>query len=99
MLNHIVTEPICKDFAWQRRDRNPRRFPLEDITEVLEIRVSSTDTAVAELESWNIGATENLVVSVHVAAHSVGAGVLDLRVEDQNAVDEIWKAQELKKTI
>ena len=86
MLNHIVTKPICKNLARQRWDRNARRFPLEDIAEVLEIRVPPTHAAVAELERGDVGATEDLVVGVHVAAHAVGAGVLDLRDVDQKAV-------------
>lgn len=32
----------------------------------------------AELEGGDIGAAQNLVVRIHVAAHTVGAWILDL---------------------
>lgn len=78
MLNHIITKAIRKDLSRQRWDRNSRAFPLKNIAEVLEIRISSAHTAVTELEGGDVGAAHDLVVCVHVAADSVGAGVSDL---------------------
>jgi len=78
MLNHIVTEAIGEDLARQRRDRNARRLALENVAEVLEVGISPAHTAVAELERGDVGAAQDLVVCVHVAAHAVGAGVPDL---------------------
>jgi hypothetical protein len=33
---------------------------------------------VTELEGGDVGATQDLVVCVHIPAHAVGAGILDL---------------------
>lgn len=78
MLNHVVTETIGEDFARQRRNRHTRRLSLQDVTEVFEVGVSSADVAVAELESWDVRATDNLVVGIHATAHAMGTRVLDL---------------------
>lgn len=78
MLNHIITKPVRKDLSRQRRNRNPRRLPLQDIAEVLKVRVAPPHTAVAEFERGNIRATYDLVVGVHAAAHSMCAWVLHL---------------------
>ena len=78
VLDHIVTKAIRKDFTRQRWDRYACALSLKDIAEVLEIRIAPANAAVAELEGGYVGAAYDLVVCVHVAAHSVGARVLDL---------------------
>ncbi len=84
MLNHIVTKSIGKHLAWQRRNRNPRALPLQDIAEVLEIRIASADGRLAQLEGRNVGSANDLVVGVHVPTHAVGSWVLDLWVLDES---------------
>lgn len=78
MLDHIITKAVCKDLAGQRWDRNSRRLALQDVAEVLEVRIASAHAAVAEFEGGDVGAANDLVVCVHVAAHAMSAGVLDL---------------------
>lgn len=78
MLNHIIAESICKDLSRQRWNGNARRFPLQDVAEVFEVRVAPPYTAVAELKCRYIRTTYNLVVGVHAAAHSMCAWILDL---------------------
>jgi len=79
MLNHIITETVRKYLARQRWNRNARTLPLEDVTEVFEVRVPSAHDAMVELEGGDIGSADDLVVGVHVAAHAVRAWVLYLR--------------------
>lgn len=78
MLNHIVTEAIGEHFAWQWRNSNSRTLTFKNIAKVLEIRIAPTDTGMAQLESGDVCSANNFVVGVHVAAHAVGAWILDL---------------------
>lgn len=78
MLNHIITESIREDLSGQWWNRDPCRLPLQDIAKVFKVRVAPPYTAVAELEGGNIGATYDLVVGVHIAAHPMGAWILYL---------------------
>jgi len=82
MLNHIITEAVGEDLSRQRWDRNARTLPLEDIAEVLEVRIASAHTAVTELEGWYVGAAYNLVVCVHITAHTVRARVPDFYLQE-----------------
>jgi len=79
MLNNIITKPIRKHLSRQRRNRNTGALPLENITEVLKVRVTSAHNAVVELEGGDVGSAYDLVVGVHVAAHAVRAWVFYLR--------------------
>ena len=79
MLNNIVTKPVCKNLSRQRRNGHTSALPLQNIAEVLEVRVASADNAMVELEGGDIGSAHDLVVGVHVAAHAMCAWVLDLR--------------------
>lgn len=83
MLDHIITKTVCEDLPRQRRDGNARRLPLQDVAEVFEIGVPPTHAAVSQLEGWDVGPAENLVVGVHAAAHAMGAWVLDLKVSSE----------------
>jgi hypothetical protein len=78
VLNHIVAKAIRKDLSRQRWDRNARRLSLQYISEVLEIGVSPSYIAMSELKGWYVRAAEDLVICVHIAAHAMSAGVLDL---------------------
>lgn len=78
MLNHIITESIRKDLSRQRRNCDSRRLSLQDIPKVFKVRITPPYVAVAELEGGNIGATYDLVVGVHIAAHSMSARILHL---------------------
>lgn len=78
MLNHIVTESVCEDLARERRDRDAGTFPLEYITEVLEIRIPSAYGAMLEFEGGNVRAADDLVISIHVARGAMGLGIADL---------------------
>src|SRR5690606_15594107 len=49
VLNHIVTESIREHLPWQRRDRDARRLPLEDVAEMFEIGVAPADGGVLQL--------------------------------------------------
>ena len=78
MLNHIIAESIGKDFTRQRWYCHPCALSLENISEILEIAVSAPDYAVLELESWDIGSADNLVICVHASANAMSLRVLDL---------------------
>lgn len=79
VLDDIVTKAIREDLARQGWDCHTRALPLEDVAEVFEVRIAPAHAAVAELEGGDVGAAYDLVVCVHVAAHSVGARVFDLK--------------------
>jgi hypothetical protein len=55
MLNDIVREAIRKNFAWQRRNGHTSRFPLEDVTEVLEVAIATAYGGLLKLEGRDIG--------------------------------------------
>lgn len=78
VFNHIVAEAVREHLARQRRDSDARRLALEDVAEVLEVGVAAADGRLAQLEGRDVGPAEDLVVGVHVAAHTVGAWVADL---------------------
>jgi len=78
MLDHIIAKPVREDLPRQRWDRDARGFPLQDVAEILKVGISTAHTAVSELERRDVGAAEDLVIGVHVAAHAVGSWVLDL---------------------
>lgn len=78
MLNHIVAEPVREHLPGQRRDCHARGLALENVAEVLEIRVSPADGALFEFEGGNIGAADDLVVGVHVAVGAMCLWVFNL---------------------
>jgi len=78
MLNHIITEAVCEDLAGQRWDSNARRLSLQDVAEILKVGIAAAHAAMSQLEGGDVRAAEDLVVCVHVAAHTVGSGVLHL---------------------
>jgi len=82
VLNHIITESIRKHLSRQRWNRDSRRLSLQDVAEVLKVRVAPPHTAVSELEGGDIRTTYDLVVGVHTAAHSVRAWVLHLYLQE-----------------
>ncbi len=79
MLNHIITKSIREHFARQWWDRNAGALSLQNITEVLEVRVASAHNAMVELEGGNVGSAHDLVVGVHVAANAMRTRVFYLR--------------------
>ena len=82
VFDHIVAEPVGEHLARQRRNGNPRAFPLEDVPEVLEVRVAAANDRVLELEGGNVGAADDLVGGVHVAGSAMSLGVADLFMID-----------------
>lgn len=78
MLNHIVAEPVRKHLPRQRRNRHPRALPLQNVAEVLKIRVAAAHAAVQQLERGDVGSADDFVVRVHVARRAVGLWILDL---------------------
>lgn len=79
-LDDVVAEAVGEDLSGERRDSNPGALALEDVAEVLKVRVPTADAALAQLEGGDVCAAEDLVVGVHVAAHAVGSRVADLRM-------------------
>ena len=79
MLNNIITKAIRKNLSRQRWNGHTSALSLQNIAEVLEVRVASADNAMVQLEGRDVGSTHDLVVGVHVAAHAMRAWVLDLR--------------------
>lgn len=78
MLNHIIRKPIREYLPRQRRDRDPRRLPLEYIPEVLEIGVSAPYDGMFQFECGDVGSADDFVGRVHVAGGAVRLGVSDL---------------------
>lgn len=81
-LNNIIAKPIRKHLPRQRRNGHPRTLPLENIAKVLKVGIAPAHGGLAQLEGRDIGAADDLVVGVHVAADAVGAGVADLDLEE-----------------
>ena len=77
-LDHVVTEPVGEHLARQRRDRHAGALPLQDVAEVLKVRVAAAHSRLSQLEGRDVGATYDLVVGVHVPADAVSSGVADL---------------------
>lgn len=77
-LDDVVAEAVREHLAWQRRDRNARALALKYVAEVLKVRVAAANGALPQLEGGDVGAADNLIVRVHVAADAVRARVADL---------------------
>ena len=78
VLDDVVGEAVREDLARQRRDGDAGGLALEDVAEVLEVGVAPADGRGAQLEGGDVGAHDDLVRRVHVAACAVGLGVFDL---------------------
>lgn len=78
VLNHVIAESVGKDLARQRGYRNARTLALQNITEVLEIRVPATHDRVFQFEGGDIGSAHDLVRRVHVSRGAMGLGIADL---------------------
>ena len=78
MLNNIIRKPIGKHLPWQRRDRDSCAFPLENVAEVLEVRVPTAHDGVFQFERGDVGAADYFIRRVHVSRCAVGLGVADL---------------------
>lgn len=94
MLDHVVAEAVGEHLARERGDGDARALSLQDIAEVLKVRVAAAHDGVFELEGGDVGAADDLVRGVHVAGCAVGLGVahLDVRVSRVR----ICKAEGLK---
>lgn len=77
-LDDIVAETVRKHLPRQRRDGDARALALEDVAEVLKVRVAAAHSALPQLEGRDVGPADDLVVGVHVAADAVCARVADL---------------------
>ncbi len=78
MLDDVIAEAVREDLPRQGRDRDPRALALEDVPEVLKVRVAPPYGAVLELEGRDIRPTDDLVVCVHLAADAVRLWISDL---------------------
>lgn len=78
MLDDVVAEPVGENLPWQWGYRDTRAFALEDIAEILEIRVTAAHDGVFQFEGGDVGPAHNLVRRVHVAGCAMGLGVADL---------------------
>lgn len=78
MLDDIVAEAVGEDLAWQRRDCDPGRLALENIAEVLKVGVAPAHTTMSQLKGGDICSADDLVVGIHIAAHTVRTRILDL---------------------
>lgn len=81
-LNHIITKPIRKHLPRQRRNRDPGTLALENVAEILKIRVPPPHRRLPQLKGGDVGAAVDLVVGVHVSADAVGAGVAHFDLEE-----------------
>lgn len=80
MLDDVVAEPVGEDFAGQGRDGDAGGLALEDVAEVLKVRVPATDDGGAQLEGRDVGPGVNLVRGIHgPRRRAVCLRVLDLR--------------------
>jgi hypothetical protein len=77
-LDDVVAEAIGEDLARQGWNGYPGALALEDVAEVLKVRVAAANTALAQLECRYVCAAKNLVICIHVAAHTVRSWVTDL---------------------
>lgn len=80
VLDDIVTEPIGEHFAWQWGYCDARAFALQDIAEVLEVRVAAAHDGMFQFEGGDVGSAYDLVRRVHVPGGAMGLGVADLVV-------------------
>ena len=80
VLDDVVAEAVRKDLAGQRGDGDARALALEDVAEVLEVRVAAAHDRVLQLEGGDVGAADDLVRGVHVPRRAVGLGVADLEL-------------------
>ncbi|KAB8356482.1 hypothetical protein FH972_024065 [Carpinus fangiana] len=80
VLYDVVAEAVCEYLAGQRRDGNAGRLALEEVAEVLKVGVAPADGGGLELERGDVGAAEDLIGGVHVAADAVGLWIADLLV-------------------
>ena len=78
VFDDIIREPIREDFSRQWRDRHPRTLPLEDVPEMLKVRVAAADGGGFEFEGRDVGAGHDLVIGIHVPAEAMGLRVSDL---------------------
>lgn len=58
VLDNIIREPIRKHLPRQRGNGDARALPLEDIAEVLEVRVAAAHDRVLQFEGGDVGAAD-----------------------------------------
>lgn len=78
VLDNVVAEPVGEYLPRERGDRHARALALQDVAEVLEVRVAAPHDRVLEFEGWDVGAADYLVRGVHVSGCAVCLGVADL---------------------
>ena len=87
MFDHIVTEAIREHLPGKWWYGNPRALTLEDVSEVLEIGVTSAHNRLLQLKCGDVRSANNLVGSVHIPGGTVGLRVPDLIESDKR--DEV----------
>jgi hypothetical protein len=81
VLDDVVAEAVGKHLSRQRGDGDAGGLALEDVAEVLKVRVAAAHDGGAQLEGGDVGAGMDLVARVHGAwGGAVGLRVFDLWV-------------------
>lgn len=78
LFDDFVTESVRKHLSWERGYRDTCALALQDITEVLEVRVPATHDRVFQLEGRDVGAAHDPVRRVPIAGGSMSYGLDDL---------------------
>ena len=78
MLNDVVAESVGKDFSGKWRNGDARGLALENVAEVFKVAISAADRGGFELEGGDVGAADDFVGRVHVAANPVSLGISNL---------------------
>lgn len=88
LLNDGIVELVEVDLARQWRDGDTCRLALEDVAEVLKVRVAAPHAAVTQLERRYVGAEGNLVGRISRARRqAVGLWVFDLEWPSAGVTD------------
>lgn len=78
MLDHVIAEAVGEDLPWQGWDGDSGRLSFEDVAEVFEVGVATTNRAVLKFECRDIGSTDDFIVGVHAPLGAMGLGVFHL---------------------
>ena len=78
VFDDVVAESVGEHLARQRRDSHACALALQDIAEVLKVRVAAPHDRVLQLEGGDVGAAHDLVRGVHVSRCAVRLRVAHL---------------------
>ena len=94
ILDDGVVEPVDVDLPRQRRDADPRRLPLEQVTEDFEVGIAPANLGAAKLEGGDVGRESDEVGGVARRGRCgrlVGLRVGDLPVLTTSAI-RAWQS-------